>query len=81
VKLTVPRDDLVPVSAITTNSEGRFEVVAYYRWGIASFLGETLPAHGTVEIAASGFAPHAHEVIWSGPRAQELGVIRLVRVR
>ena len=81
VKLTVPRQDLVPVSAIITSSEGRFEVEAYYRWGLAFVLGETIPAHGTLEIAASGFAPHSQTVIWSGPRTQELGVIQLVRLR
>jgi hypothetical protein len=81
-ELSVPREDLVPVSsAITTSSDGRFEVKAYYRWGLDSILGERLLARGTVRIAASGFAPYTQELIWSGPRTQELGVIQLVPLR
>jgi hypothetical protein len=80
VEMTVPRADLVPVSAITTSNEGRFEVEAYYRWGLAFALGERWPAHGTVEISAPGFAPRSQQVIWSGPRTQEMGAIRLERL-
>ena len=81
VKLTVPREDLVPVSAIATNSDGRFEVEAYYRWGLASILGESFPARGTLEIAAAGFVSHTEEVFWSGPRMQQMGEVQLVPLR
>jgi len=79
VKLTVARKDLLPASAIETNSEGKFVVEPLYEWGVDSFLGDRLESSGAVEISAAGFAPSIYAIGFRKPRVLDLGVIELKR--
>lgn len=79
IKLTVPRQDLLPVSVIETDSEGKFVVEPLYEWGVDSFVGDRLESHGVVEISASGFSPATKAIGFRKPSVLDLGVIELVR--
>ena len=81
IGLMLPRQDLVPASAITTSSEGKFAVELRYEWGLAFILGEYGPALGAVEITAVGFAPYLQALKWDRPHTFDLGVIQLVPLR
>jgi len=79
INLTVSRQDLLPASVIETDSEGKFVVEPLYEWGVDSFIGDRLEAHGLVEISAAGFEPSTRAFGFRKPSTLDLGVIELVR--
>jgi hypothetical protein len=81
IRLTVPREDIVPKASRITGRDGLFDVQPYSQWHIASIFGETWPGQGSVEISAPGYLPYRQNLEWAptGPRTHDLGVIRLSR--
>lgn len=79
ISLTVPRSDLVPQTIVHTASDGSFSMPPYYRWGVASAIGETWEVPGSIQIVAPGYAAYRRELHWKQTtrKPQQLGVIKL----
>jgi|SRR5215831_1995786 len=79
VVMLVPRSDLVPPTSIQTAGDGTFNVPPYYRWDIASAIGESWPVRGQLQIIAPGYAAYTHELHWNlnTSQTQKLGTIKL----
>src|SRR3954466_9701219 len=81
IRMTVPSFVSVPPLSVVTSADGRFEVQPYYEWHMTSVMGESWPLQGSIEIVASGFVSFRKELEWpqTGPKTNDLGVVRLVR--
>jgi hypothetical protein len=68
---------------VTTDSNGRFKILAIHDWKLYSPFGETWPVPGFIEVSAEGFLLQRQPLAWpqTGHSRNNVGPISLVPAR